>query len=223
MLLVLLVSRVLPLQQQRVALRHYGRPFRIRDAFGVKAHAGRRGGDVGIEGEAMEEEVDSEGAKDGERVIEPEAVCVVDILLSFAALLNPAERETEKTGKTEEREWHDLRDADGYAGMAGALLDFSGRASLRTAPLGPAGPDYKARSGGVRVSYMFRLLLLSRSFDSGPSHASRALAAIPSGNLSPGETTSTFFESMQCPYLAKSGIPKSLTPVQICDKDFSRL
>ncbi|KAF8174158.1 hypothetical protein K438DRAFT_124063 [Mycena galopus ATCC 62051] len=69
MLLVLLVSRVLPLQQQRVALRHYPRCFRIRDAIGVKAHAGRRGArDVGIEGEAMEEEVDSEGAKDGERV-----------------------------------------------------------------------------------------------------------------------------------------------------------
>ncbi|KAF8143303.1 hypothetical protein K438DRAFT_1783887 [Mycena galopus ATCC 62051] len=68
--------------------------------------------DVGIEGEAMEEEVDSEGVKDGESVIEPEAGCVVDILFSFA-LLNPAEGETKKTARTEEREWRDLRDDDG--------------------------------------------------------------------------------------------------------------
>ncbi|KAF8193471.1 hypothetical protein K438DRAFT_1934766 [Mycena galopus ATCC 62051] len=102
--------------------------------------------EVDIEGEAMEEEVHSEGAKDGERAIEPEASCVVDILLSFATLLNPAEGETKTTGRTEEREWHDLRDDDGESQFG-----------------------------------------------------------------------------MQCPYLAKSSIPKSLTPVQRCQAKGSKL
>ncbi|KAF8193508.1 hypothetical protein K438DRAFT_1761665 [Mycena galopus ATCC 62051] len=56
--------------------------------------------DVGIKGQAMEEDVDSEGAKDGERVIKPEAGCVVDILPSFTTRPNPGEGETEKTGGT---------------------------------------------------------------------------------------------------------------------------
>ncbi|KAF8129435.1 hypothetical protein K438DRAFT_1945896 [Mycena galopus ATCC 62051] len=52
------------------------------------------------QGEAMAEEVDSEGAKDGESVIDPEADCVVDILLSFALLLNRRQGERRNESST---------------------------------------------------------------------------------------------------------------------------